>query len=740
MRYMVNAKERLKRVGLFVRKNSFIFFVIGVYIFFSAYYMGPGFTNCSDSIYGFGDSTGGPIWRNSLKPDQPTFGGPQNTSNYPYGESLYSPVIYAATVQTVAMDVATKFVGPVCAYNLYNITGYVLTGLVMYLFITYLTRNKWVALIAGYAVAFTPYVQGKVGGHPNYGYAALLIGVLWLLIHWIQTRKVWAAAAFGGLLALSAYLDLYFVLLAATIVAPAFGAWMLLGWWKNRKKMTVAHIVATLRPLSKPALAAGVVFLVGIAPIAFVRISNAEMINTTVGKMRGDVTAAAMQCSNTPLDYLIPDPTNIHLINIFGRDYTAKNISMRHWCGYGESRVSVSLTLVLVLALGVGIFLYRRHRGLKNPVMIYGYNPTLVGLVLGMMALLAILVGMPPKYGGMTTLSGFVLEVTAMWRIFAREFLVVNIALVVSASILLAYLMKSTAVYKHGSKRILVWALPILVFIGIVFEYQINTPFEPMTFSYSRDTPNVYKTIRDDPAIHAIAEYPIDRIGLEYDSAVYYVTMQTTHGKKLFNSALAGDSKENEHISLKDLADPQTIPALRYIGIDSIVVHGESTADVAAILGDNIRVVQSDRPTVYSLQMLRPDDNPTIALLRVNEGRAVSNIIAITKGYAVNLPNIQSPIGSEYELLNDAELSILPLLLKSVTSAPMCFDIKMAAAGDSGHLSLTRDKEVIQTLPITDQYSRIMFVGNTGDTIRLVNDKGYNMRINNLDAGCGVAL
>lgn len=300
--------------------------------------------------------------------------------------------------------------------------------------------------------------------------------------------------------------------------------------------------------------------------------------------------------------------------------------------------------------------------------------------------------------------------------------------------------MKSTAVYKHGSKRILVWALPILVFIGIVFEYQINTPFEPMTFSYSRDTPNVYKTIRDDPAIHAIAEYPIDRIGLEYDSAVYYVTMQTTHGKKLFNSALAGDSKENEHISLKDLADPQTIPALRYIGIDSIVVHGESTADVAAILGDNIRVVQSDRPTVYSLQMLRPDDNPTIALLRVNEGRAVSNIIAITKGYAVNLPNIQSPIGSEYELLNDAELSILPLLLKSVTSAPMCFDIKMAAAGDSGHLSLTRDKEVIQTLPITDQYSRIMFVGNTGDTIRLVNDKGYNMRINNLDAGCGVAL
>ncbi len=715
-----------------------MFVMIGSYVFFTSYYMGPGFTQCNDSIYGFGDSTGGPIWRNSLKPEQPLFGGPQTSTNYPYGESLYSPVGYVASIQTVAMNVSSKVVGAMCAYNLYNIVGYILTGVVMCLFIAYLTRNKWVALIAGYAVAFTPYVQSKVGGHPNYGYAALLIGILWLYIHLLQTRKKWAAVLFGVLLALSAYLDPYFILLSATIVGSVTVAWMLLGIWHHRHRLSLHHLAVLVKPYVVPILLAMVAFVVCIAPIATVRIRDAGAIETTVGKMRGDIVAAATLCSNTPIDYLLPDPTNIHLVGIFGSGYTAKNVGMRHWCGFGESRVSVSLTLGLVLLIGVITSLYLRWKKRNVAFRVHRYSTVFVITTLTVLALVAFWAGMPPKYGGLYTLSGVILEVTTMWRIFAREFLVVNIAVVAGASIALAYLL--TVIKTRKFPKWLSWLLLVLVFCGVLLEYQINSPFSPMTFSYERDVPKAYRVVKDTSSIDAIAEYPLDRIGLEHDSVVYYMTMQAVHGKKLFNSVLSTDSKENEHISLKDLGDPQTLPALRYLGIDAIVVHGEPVEAIASRLGSNISVVQSEKPVVYSLKMIREDTDPTVALVTLNSGATLSNILAITKGYAVNLPNIQSPLATEYELLNKAELTIASLLGAKVTDAPMCFDIKMAAVGDSGGLTIKRGADVLVMQQITDQYSSIRWTGSTGDVFTITNDKGFNMRIDNLSAGCGVSL
>lgn len=732
---MASVREVAKIGRLSLKRSWFIVLTLVVYIFFSAYYMGPGFTNCTDSIYGFGDSTAGPIWRNSLKPAQPLFGGSQTNTNYPYGESLFTPVSYAASVQTVVMAGASKVVGPMCAYNLYNIIGYVLTGVIMCLFILYLTRNKWVALLAGYAVSFAPYIQSKVGGHPSYGYAAILIGLLWLFLHLVKTRNKWVAAAFGVLLAVCAYFDPYFTLLAATIVGPAVVVWILLRW---RKGMRLNEVMRRAWRYVTPILIATIVFILCLAPIAIVRIKNASAIEATVSKSRGDIKAAAMQCSNTPLDYLLPDPTNIHLVAMFGQEYTAKNIELRHWCGSGESRVSVSLTLCTVLIIAGMLFAISKYRKRSTKFRLHGYDARLVIWVLIGVGFIAVWLGMPPRFEGIPTLSAVVLKAVTMWRIFAREFLVVNIALVSLAAIALAYLL---AWMKQA--KLPLWSSFLLVgaiFIGVLFEYQINNPFSPITFSYDRDVPKVYRTVRDDQSIEVIAEYPLDRIGQEHDSVVYYMTMQAVHGKKIFNSVLANDSKEAEHISLKDLTDPQTIPALRYLGIRNIVIHGESVTDIQSALSGRVSLLQSEKPVVYSLQMVRQDSDPTVALLRINEGPKLNNILAITKGYAVNLPNIQSPLASEYELLNGGEISIRALQSEKVDAASMCMDVKMAAIGDSGVLTLTRNGKVAVSLPINNRYSRVSFIGSTGDVIRLTNDRGFNMRVNNLDAGCGESL
>lgn len=726
--------KKVKSLSLYLKKNWFPFFAIAIYIFFSAFYMGSGFTKCDDSIYGFGDSTAGPIWRNSLKPEQPLFGGYETSTNYPYGESLYSPVGFAASVQTVSMNVGTKVVGPMCAYNLYNISGYVITAMVMFFFIAYITKNRWIALIAGYAVSFPPYVQSKIGGHPNYAFAGLLIGLLWLTIYTLESRKKRGAIALGVLLASSAYLDPYFTLLSATVVAPTAFAWLCMK--AIRAKKGPKNLKYELRRVIKPVLIALVSFVIVLAPIAAMRIIESSTIDQSVSASRGNVFAAAMQCSNMPIDYLLPDPMNIHIRGAFGPSYSAQNIALRHWCGSGESRVSLSLTLIAVVLIAGGLIAYSVVRRRKGRLAL-AYDTPIVVLSAIFVGIAGLMIGLPPKIHGLIMPSDVILKITEMWRIFAREYLVVNLALVIVASIALYYLVSNV---KWFRSKIAVSLLLVVVFGGILFEYQINDPFSPMTFSYARDVPHVYETIKDNPNIQAIAEYPMDRIGVEHDSVVYYMTMQAVHGKAMVNSVLATDARMTTHIAIKDLSDPQTIPALRYLGVHYVVVHGESVDDVVAKTGGNLEPIESNISKVFGLSMVRAGDNNKIALFKIKDGPVLSSVLTIEKGYSVNLPLLQSPIATEYEVLNNTELRRTPLKSADNSKAAVCFDIKMSAKGDVGGLTVYRGNNIVSNSTISDTYSHIVVPAMAdNDTLRTTNDKGYNMRLNNLSVGCSTS-
>ncbi len=719
----------------YAKKHWFIFVVLAVYVFFTAYYMGPGFSKCTDSIYGFGDSTAGPIWRNSLKPEQPPFGGYQTSTNYPYGESTYSPVGFIASVQTVSMWAASKVVGPMCAYNLYNITGYVLTALVMFAFIRYLTRNRWIALLAGYAVSFTPYVQSKVGGHPNYGYSALLIGILWLTIHTLETRRRWSAILLGVLLALSAYLDPYFILLAATIVTPSLMMWLAVTWFTMRRKKE-SHALRTLsREVAKTIAYALVTFAILLSPLIAVRFINAQTISQTVSASRGDVFAAAKLCSNMPTDYLLPDPANIHLTNLFGPAYTDKNIEARHWCGFGESRVSLSITLITVVVVALGIVLGGALRKRRNYRLKLAYQTQKTLAIVASVGIAGVAIGLPPIIYGIFMPSGIILKLTTMWRIFAREYLVVNMALVILAAIAVYFIFSNFALFKKAVVRAVILAL---IFTGVLFEYQINNPFSPITFSYERDVPSVYHTIKDKPDISVIAEYPMDRMGVEHDSVVYYMTMQAVHGKKLVNSVLATDSRMTTHVALKDLSDPQTIPALRALGVRYVVVHGENIDDILKRTNNNLEEIELNIPVVYALTMVRQDDNMNVALLRIKDGIESPSVLTIEKGSLVNLPLIQSPIATEFEVQNGAVLRKTPLKQAAQSRGAVCFDVKMSATMDAGIFSVYQGKTELRVGVITGAgYTRILVpdvIDN--ESIRIVNDKGYNMRLDNLSATC----
>lgn len=698
--------------------------------------MGPGFTDCGNSIYGFGDSTAGPIWHNSLQPKQPLFGGEEMKTNYPYGESLYNPVGFAATIQTVAMNTLSKVTNPVCAYNLYNIFGYLTTGIITYLFVVYLTRSRWIAALAGYAVSFSPYVQSKIGGHPNYAFAGLLVAILWLFVDLIRRRKILTAILLGFALAICAYLDPYFSLLALTVTVPSFLVWLIYTLLMTR----AAHRNnATTEPINVKRYVKlfGVVlltFAILLAPLVVVRIKDSSVINQSVTSSRGNILAAAQQCSNMPTDYLLPDPTNIYLVHIFGTSFINKNIHHRQWCGYAESRVSISLTLLLVIATAGIVMIWRiRKSSGKKAKLPLSYDTRFIVIATGAVAIAALLIGLPPHIDGIIMPSDIILKVTTMWRIFAREYLVVNLSMVILAAIAMAYLTKTNLL---RNKKWLKVAMFFVIFAGVLCEYQINPAFHPLTFNYSKDVPSVYKDIKSGSSIKVIAEYPMDRIGVEYDSVVYYMTMQSLHQKSMVNSVLSTDSRETTHAALKDLSDPQTIPALRYLGVDHVVVHGENVADVMSKTKGQLTLVDSSDPAIFGLKMFRDGASNNILLFKINPGVVDNNIVTIESGEVINLPLIQSPVDTQYEILNNAVLQETPLGNAQLHDTHTCFDVRMSADSDSGDLNIYSNNQVIRTLHIAGTYTQVQLSLSSGEQIKLVNDKGYNMRINNLNGEC----
>lgn len=722
-------KRFLKFKELITRKRVTTILVVCSYIFFTLFYMGPAAWRCGDTLTGLGDSTGGPIWRASIEPRQPLLGGFQRATNFPSGENLYSPVGMVAIEQTMLMSGLSRVVGPVCAYNTINILGYLTTSIVMFAFIAYLLKNRWIAWLAGYAVAFTPYAQSKVGGHPSYGYASLLIGSFWLTLHIIKHRKWKHGFGLSAILAFCTYFDPYFILLVGTVVGPTLVAWMASAVLDYRKKGAKRQEATRALKVFAASLAA---FLLLVSPMAYVRIRDAKVIDASTGAIRGNIEAAAMKCSNFPLDYILPDPFNVNLVRLLGNAYTKKNISLRNWCGTGESRVSVSLVVLATSSIGLVILLWerlnRRHKKFAGQLS-YNADLTISAVVLVLIA--ALLLGLPPRVGELTTPTGILIQITNVWRIFARQQLVVNLMSIVLFAIVLKYFYET---FKQRARYIMI-AIFFLMFGVIMAEYQIQRPFSPPTFSYRKDVPSIYLRVRDDANIMAVAEYPLDRLGIETDSIVYYLTMQVVHKKSLLNSAAITNPNEKLHIAIKDLSDPQTIPVLRGLGLRHIIVHGLTAEQILAKTKRQVKIIQEETPPVYGLTMFRSDPSNVTVLAEIIEGPKLDYAVVMQKGFAVNTTIMKSPVDMEYETLPDSELTVTSVKDdKKAGSVKACFDVKMAATGDTSNTDILVGGKVQRQLLLTDQYARIEVSAKPGEVIQINNKAKHNTRINNL--GC----
>lgn len=641
-----------KAKGLLI-KHRLLLIVCVIYAVLAVYYMHPVMSMCRTSVISQGDATAGLVARNELVNNNPLWGFTDKLS-FPVGDNLYHPVNWSAPAFYGTYWVFSKVGGAVCGLNLLNFAGYILTASTMFLFVQWLIRNRWIAFMAGYASSFSPYFQSKVGGHPSYGYSALLITLLWLsLLVWRRKEKKYVVLL-GVNVAFLAYWDPYFVLLGGVLIAGMFAGLLTSNLLSRKRDLSISII--------KRYLLAVVLAFVLISPLIFVRLNYASQISSVVSDGRDDIRFDAYAYSNRPIEYLLPAESHPVLNKIFGPGYQKIN---RHYSNPSEYTVGISMAVIVVLLSFLIVICWEyltkgkvwqriRLNALPQPL-----DDLLTGLVIT--AGLAFFMALPPRYGPLYSLSYLLTEFVTMWRVFSRLYIVINISLIVMCAIALFYFSKSIA------KRQFKIAAYILLAILLFFEYQAYYPGRRY-WSYATSVPSIYYRLSERRDISSIAEYPLDDrdlLGLRNN----YVTFQRIHDKALFNSIVTSTDSEELRFGLVDLSDPQTLPALRALGIDGIMLHGSKASEDI----QGLELLDQQVTAIAPISKLEP-----IYLYKVLEGPKV--------GY-VTLPNF-SDVEIEYDNLSSKsaykikQRLRLDLRMLSESSAPatLCANIQNSSS------------------------------------------------------------
>lgn len=735
-----NKKPGLHRYMRFLqvmRKNNTILMVLLTYMFFTVLYMGPSVWDCNNTTYGFGDNTAGPIWRMQLTPAQPLMGGFENATNYPVGESLYSPVNFSLIGQTTLIYISSKLLGPVCGYNAVNMLGFFASAMVMFGFIYAVTKHRYIAWLAGYAVSFSPYYQMKVGGHVGYGYQALLIGVAWALFRLFKYQRKKDALILGVLTAISFTFDPYFSLLTACVVLPLLVAYAIFTFI-DKSKITAKKILGRLKLL----LLSFSTFLIFLMPVIMPVLLNRETINASVSALRGNILFEARACSNLPHEYFLPFVLHPVFQRIFGKDEYIKTIDSLHGnfsCGIGEDSVGVSIVVMTIVLSGFIIIGWEKLNK-RNFNLVLKYDTRLIFVGFTLLLFVSVVMALPPikLLGFLPDPTYVLLKITTTWRTLTRFYVLVNFAFVTLFSLFLFY--ASTKI--KLPKRILAVTF-IVITCGIFIEYQAFKPFignKLSTFSYKTDVPEVYSWLSEQVNINNIAEYPLEKAGGESNASAYYLSMQVVHKKRLFNANDPLIEEEKLRASLKDVSDKQTIDVLRAIGIDAVVIHGVSENEIRKING--LEVVYSAPQSDFNMLAFTPlvkNDSVVVArILPQEEGASTEpvSMLKFHKGFVRNTNIIKSSVDWNYEAINNSILQVVPppgegeTLNKSVIS---CFEISFASnelINAVAYFDTGTGKS--QSVNLTNEFKKINI--ESGGYIKLSNDKGYNFRLRNL--GC----
>lgn len=515
--------------------------------------MGKGITSCSAGIIGGrpGDGTAGLTWLTWLDKSSP-LPGPTKLTNTPFGESLLNPFQATSVFNIGGMWILARLSTAVCAWNLMVLIGYMSSALVAFAFVRWLIKNDAIAFMSGFAVAFTPYHVFNAQGHLSYMFSAFFMLFIWAFFaFWRSPTKLSTL-----LLAMSAascfYVDGYFILLILILGFSLVGSTLLFSLFVIKKPRP--YILDRVRRLALAAVAV----LILILPIALVQLKYSGRITSTLSTSRGEIANETHTYSARIYEYFLPADNNPLLPKSYGT-FRLRGI---HNSNTTESTLYPGLTIIALATAAIVIAWRRRSKQLS----LNGIDLSTIVSALAATAIIAALFSLQPTVrvlGHTLPLPSYIiLRLTALWRVYARLFLVVDSALVILAAIGLYLLVKDRS-----------WKGRILIPIGltIILFFELLTQSNRITWSY-KTAPATYPWIATQQNVKSIAEYPLG----EPPSGEIgdYLTYQQIHGKAIFNTSLTDSPQRALHLGMYGLTDAQTVPILRALGINLVLSHG----------------------------------------------------------------------------------------------------------------------------------------------------------------------
>lgn len=526
--------------------------------------------NISSTLYGGpGDHTAGLIWLYETDSSSPWW-NKSSMSAAPFGENLWNPAyIFSQLVYIIFWVAATATQSGIAGYNIITILGFMISYLVFYrVAIKLINGPKLITALVSYLVSFTPFALFLNGvGHLSYiiapAYVALLLYMTHNIMNSVDIRK---SVTISGILLGGAWvIDPYFVL---------FG---FMTWGAILVSILVSqfsNIKSFLTPLKiKAVIATILIALAMYVPLIVYARVNAEAVASNVLSVRADIKEDANQYSARLKDYLLPSASN---------PLVPKSVKeLKEQSFHGNDPTFTLYGGVLFYLLIIFCFCIYIYQRLNKKVVL----PSLLRLSLAccLAATILFLFSLPPTFQiGDLSIAGpnsMIIAVTGIWRVFSRLF--IFFYPLIGIAFLACYVWLSEV---WDPKKKIIYSLTIILLAGTSISMLPRDPFDSAKFwSLNADIPSTYTQVKNDSDIKILAEYPL-REAPHYKGSMYF-SGQLYHHKAIFNASKTFTETSTLRQSLSDLSNKQTIPALKFLGVDAIQIwqakYGQKSIDDA---------------------------------------------------------------------------------------------------------------------------------------------------------------
>ena len=528
-------------------------------VFATVVYMGKAATDCTSEVRGApGDGTNGAVWLNFAWNE--SGGSPlasvQHETGAPIGDALWRTTTVTNASWALPMWVAAKISGPVCGYNATIALGYVTSAVAMYALAWHVTRSRLSSIMAGLLYGFSAFAQLKSEGHISGvhlgGFPLLLLALLVLWARPSPRNTALAALAWAWL----CYTDGYYLPFSLVVVAMFVVGAVLAEFRTMQGRDDVGLLTRRLMAVGL----SGALTVVLLVPWLVSILGNREELVRSGGRSLDE----AHVYSARPLEYLVPSHAH-PLFYSWSEGWRSSNL-------HGSNMVESTLYLGWIPLLLAAFWLFGRRwwSSQRSSVSATQRLATFVFVFVGVGGFVASLSPRFRIFGIAAPMPSRILwEFFPALRVFSRFFIVISAATIALAAMGLAEICN-----RFSARAIRVGVVMAITSVGLFEALAIN-PRHPPTWSFAQ-SPTAYRESGKDQTVQLVARYPLTSPAEVPENAIF--TFQVAMDRPLLNAVTdpgGADDAAGIGRGLASLTDPQTLPALRGLGVDTLFIERE---------------------------------------------------------------------------------------------------------------------------------------------------------------------